>query len=570
MDPEEKYLRQERIGKGSFGEVFKGVDRKTGRTVAIKLIDLENAEDEIEDIQQEMAILAQLDSPHIIKYYGSYLKKSKLWITMEYCAGGSCLDLMKQKPFEDMYIAIILRELLLGLNYLHNEGKLHRDVKAANVLLTADGNVKLADFGVSGQLSLTMTKKNTFVGTPFWMAPEVISQSRYDQKADIWSLGITAIELAKGEPPHSDLHPMKVLFLVPKSDPPVLEGNEYSKAFRDFVSVCLQKDATKRPTAKELLKHRFIKGAKKVSYLTELIDRHERFKQRVSGNPGTTGTSQSRPATMRPTANQQGTGMTAIALGSNESSQFANSTQTLRKRMSTASNINEIEDEDDDTMTLRLSDTSWDFGTVRGDLRALELSRASTSSTGRLSQSVTHESLLAGTSSNGSRTEVQLPPRPVSGLASNRNMSLTPIPTIPSLHQDPDIARHVNPGTASYSSVVNGNNKPVAISRSSSAYPGNSSSRGTLYEPIKSVVEPAIVSVMSHLSINSSPQHRTSVARLPSSLHVQMQQQAEQPQAPLLKLLRAFEDVEKELDPNAFEMLLRGIAERVLKQTLAR
>ncbi|KAI8801741.1 kinase-like domain-containing protein [Cladochytrium replicatum] len=568
MDPEEKYLRQERIGKGSFGEVFKGVHRKTGRTVAIKLIDLENAEDEIEDIQQEMAILAQLDSPHIIKYYGSYLKKSKLWITMEYCAGGSCLDLMKQKPFEEMYIAIILRELLHGLNYLHNEGKLHRDVKAANVLLTADGNVKLADFGVSGQLSLTMTKKNTFVGTPFWMAPEVISQSRYDQKADIWSLGITAIELAKGEPPHADLHPMKVLFLVPKSDPPVLEGNEYSKAFRDFVSVCLQKDATKRPTAKELLKHRFIKGAKKVSYLTELIDRHERFKQRGSSKPGTTGTSQSRHTT---TAANQGTGMTAIALGSNESNQFANSTETLRKRMSMASNINDPDDEDDNTMTLRLSDASWDFGTVRVDTRVLESSRASTSSSGSLSQSGVYEIALASTSSKGSRTEIHLPPQAVSGQpASNRKMSLTPIPTIPSRHQDPDIPRHVNPGAASYSSVVNGDNKPVAISRSSSAYPGNASSRGTLYEPIRSVVEPAILSVMSHLSINSPPQHPTPVSRLPSSLHVQMHQQAEQLQAALSKLLRAFEDVEKELDANAFEMLLRGIAERVQKQTQTR
>jgi serine/threonine-protein kinase 24/25/MST4 len=246
-------------------------------SINIYQVDLESSEEDINDILAEIAVLSSCASPYVTQYKTAFLRGQKLWIVMEYLGGGSCQDLLKPGVFNEAQIAVICRELLLGLSYLHASGKLHRDVKAANVLLANNGTVKLADFGVAAQLTNIKSLRKTFVGTPFWMAPEVIQQEGHDFKADIWSLGITAMEMINGEPPHASTHPMKVLFLIPKSPAPRLEGSRYSKDFKDFIASCLVKDPDHRPSAKDLLKHKFIRNAGKMEHLQELIIRRQEW-----------------------------------------------------------------------------------------------------------------------------------------------------------------------------------------------------------------------------------------------------------------------------------------------------
>ncbi len=295
----ELYQRLETVGKGSYGSVHKGIHRATGNVVALKIIDLDADDgDDVDSIQREVALLTQLrDGPNITKYYGCHLHGPRVWIVMEFAEGGSVYSLMQSSPnncLEEKYVAVIVREVLTGLNYLHKSNVIHRDIKAANVLVTASGKVMICDFGVSALLATTNSKRNTFIGTPYWMAPEVAQPvPAYDTKADIWSLGIMIYEMMKGSPPHFRVAHLKVIQMIPKVKPPRLAENEGSKDLRDFIPLTLTEspsdvrplfacfnysaDVLQRLPAEDLLKTKWIKSASKTSItiLKDLLLRYD-------------------------------------------------------------------------------------------------------------------------------------------------------------------------------------------------------------------------------------------------------------------------------------------------------
>ncbi|EEC14349.1 serine/threonine protein kinase, putative, partial [Ixodes scapularis] len=269
--PEEVFDIICKLGEGSYGSVYKALHKESGQVLAIKQVPVDT---DLQEIIKEISIMQQCDSPYVVKYYGSYFKGSDLWIVMEYCGGGSVSDIMRlrKKTLSEEEIATILSDTLRGLEYLHQRRKIHRDIKAGNILLNTEGHAKLADFGVAGQLTDTMAKRNTVIGTPFWMAPEVIQEIGYDCVADIWSLGITALEMAEGKPPYGDIHPMRAIFMIPTKPPPSFRDlDRWSSEFIDFVSRCLVKNPEERATASELLQHVFISNAKPVTILQQMI-----------------------------------------------------------------------------------------------------------------------------------------------------------------------------------------------------------------------------------------------------------------------------------------------------------
>ncbi|CAJ1074352.1 TRAF2 and NCK interacting kinase a isoform X12 [Xyrichtys novacula] len=271
-DPAGIFELVELVGNGTYGQVYKGRHVKTGQLAAIKVMDVTG--DEEEEIKAEINMLKKYSHHrNIATYYGAFVKKNppgiddQLWLVMEFCGAGSVTDLIKNtkgNSLKEEWTAYICREILRGLTHLHQHKVIHRDIKGQNVLLTENAEVKLVDFGVSAQLDKTVSRRNTFIGTPYWMAPEVIAcdenpDATYDFKSDLWSLGITAIEMAEGAPPLCDMHPMRALFLIPRNPAPRLKSKKWSKKFQSFIENCLVKSHDKRPSTEQLLKHPFIR-----------------------------------------------------------------------------------------------------------------------------------------------------------------------------------------------------------------------------------------------------------------------------------------------------------------------
>lgn len=279
-----RFVIENCIGRGNFGDVYKAKDIWLNEVVAVKVVNLENSEEEVELLAQEIFFLAELKSPYVTNYIATVVEDVSMWIAMEYCGGGSVGDLLKYhytSGLPEHKTRFITREILKGLSYLHSQRKIHRDIKAANILLTDEGKVKLSDFGVSGKL-LSSFRRDTFVGTPYWMAPEIVAHDSegYDERADIWSLGITVIEMLRGSPPLSKYDPMKVIANLPKRKPPKLHG-DFSEDAKHFVALCLIKESAIRPTAADLLTTRFTTNTR-VENLKDDVDLIKHVKLKIN------------------------------------------------------------------------------------------------------------------------------------------------------------------------------------------------------------------------------------------------------------------------------------------------
>ncbi|KAL7073477.1 hypothetical protein ACQ4LE_007393 [Meloidogyne hapla] len=282
-NPDRKYQKQEKIGSGASGSVFTAIEVNTGAEVAIKQMNL-SQQPKKELIINEILVMRENKHPNIVNYLDSYLVGGDLWVVMEYLAGGSLTDVVTECQMEEGMIAAVCREVLQALEFLHSRHVIHRDIKSDNILLGMDGSVKLTDFGFCAQISPEQNKRTTLVGTPYWMAPEVVSRQQYGPKVDIWSLGIMAIEMVEGEPPYLNENPLKAIYLIAANGRPDFPSREQiSPLFRDFIDASLEVDVNSRLSAKELLRHNFLKCAKPLNGLHYLI---EAAKRSIANNVG--------------------------------------------------------------------------------------------------------------------------------------------------------------------------------------------------------------------------------------------------------------------------------------------